>query len=92
MNHSSFGRSLRGVALVTGLLLLIPLVAMQFTGEVMWGPGDFLVAAVLLFAAGTAMAAAVKRFDSIAARMVAIALVALVLAAVWAELAVGLFD
>ena len=54
----------------------------RFTGEVIWGPGDFLVAAVPLFAAGT-VAAAVKRFDSIAARMVAIVLVALVLAAVW---------
>ena len=38
-----------GVVLV---LLLVPLVAMQFTREVRWGLADFIVAGALLFGAG----------------------------------------
>ncbi|WP_052106594.1 hypothetical protein [Novilysobacter defluvii] len=37
------------IALGTGLLLLIPLVAMQFTPEVVWTASDFLVMGVLIF-------------------------------------------
>ena len=36
----------------TGLLLLLPLVAMQFTEEVDWGVGDFVIFGSLLVAAG----------------------------------------
>ena len=35
-----------------GLLLLLPLVAMQFTNEVNWTFSDFLVAGILLFGTG----------------------------------------
>ena len=40
------------VALVTALLLLIPLLAMRFTDEVAWSPTDFAVAGALLFGTG----------------------------------------
>jgi hypothetical protein len=40
------------VALATGLILLVPLVAMQITDEVNWAPGDFVFAGVLLAGAG----------------------------------------
>lgn len=36
MKNSPLRRSLSRVALATGLLLLVPLVAMQFTPEVSW--------------------------------------------------------
>lgn len=42
------------VALVTGLLLLVPLVAMQFTDEVRWNLADFVVAGALLFGVSAA--------------------------------------
>jgi hypothetical protein len=41
-----------GLVLATALLLLIPLVAMQFTGEVDWSPSDFILAGSLLFGTG----------------------------------------
>lgn len=91
MNTHSLRRPILGVALATGLLLLVPLVAMQFTTEVSWGPGDFLAAAVLLFAAGTAMVIGVRRASSTVQRAGVISIIALALALVWAELAVGLF-
>jgi hypothetical protein len=40
------------VALVTAFILLLPLVAMQFTDEVDWGVADFVVAGVLLGGSG----------------------------------------
>lgn len=79
------------VAAITGLLLLVPLVAMQFTREVAWGPGDFVVAALLLFGAGMAMVGGVRRVRTTGARIAVVAVVAAGLALVWAELAVGLF-
>lgn len=42
------------VGLVTGLLLLIPLIAMQFTNEVDWTLLDFVFAGTLIFSIGIA--------------------------------------
>ena len=83
-------RPLSGVALLTGVLLLLPAAAMRFTNEVSWGPGDFVVAAVLLFATGSAIVLAM-RLRSRAHRIGVIGLVMFALLVVWAELAVGLF-
>ena len=91
MSSPSLRKSLAGVALATGLLLLIPLVAMQFTSEVSWGLVDFLAAGTLLFGAGAAGVMAIRRFQRPGARVMALAGIALALATVWAELAVGIF-
>jgi hypothetical protein len=90
MRRSSLRKPLFGVALLTGVLLLIPAVAMRFTNEVSWGPGDFVVAAVLLLAAGSAFVLA-TRLRSRVHRFGVIGLVTFVLLIIWAELAVGLF-
>jgi hypothetical protein len=42
------------LALVTALILMIPLVAMRFTSEVNWTTSDFIFAGVLLFGTGLA--------------------------------------
>lgn len=41
------------IAASTGLILSIPLIAMQFTSEVNWELGDFIVMGALLFGAGS---------------------------------------
>lgn len=43
---------LTGILIAAGVLLCIPLVAMQFTNEVNWDGFDFIVAGILLLATG----------------------------------------
>jgi hypothetical protein len=45
-------RSIVSLALATGAILLIPLIAMQFTDEVNWGLFDFIFAGVFIFGTG----------------------------------------
>ena len=45
-------KRLLGIILTVVLLLMIPLIAMQFTNEVKWSFPDFIVAAVLLLGTG----------------------------------------
>lgn len=85
-------RAAARVATVTALLLLVPLVAMQLTGEVAWTAGDFVAAAALIFGAGMTWVLVARRLRTARQRVVAGVLVALALATVWAEMAVGLFD
>lgn len=74
------------------MLLLIPAVAMQFTGQMNWGKEDFLAAAVLIGGAGLGIELAVRMIKSRSAMFAAIAGVLLAMLIVWAELAVGIFD
>jgi hypothetical protein len=53
-------RSIVRVAVVSGLILLIPLVAMQFSDGWDWGPGDFVVIGTLLAVAGLVLELAAK--------------------------------
>lgn len=74
-----------------GLLLLVPLVAMQFTNEVNWTFSDFIVAGVLLFGTGGLIELAMRKIDKVGTRVWVILGILIVLFLVWAELAVGIF-
>ena len=76
---------------VAAMLLLLPLVAMQFTSEVKWGIEDFAAAALLLGGAGLALEAVLRFVHDRRARIVLGMAVLAALVLVWAELAVGLF-
>lgn len=52
-------------------LLLIPAIAMQVSHEWHWGPGDFLVAAILIGGVGLGVEWAVRRSDNPAFRLAA---------------------
>lgn len=91
MTFPGLRRAAFGAAVVSALLLLVPLVAMRVTPEVNWGPGDFLVAFGLLFVAGMACALGTRSVTRPTQRVAVVAVVLLALAVVWAELAVGLF-
>lgn len=92
MPESTLRRPLLGVALGTALLLLVPAVAMQVTSQVAWGPGDFMVAGVLLFGAGVVTVMGLRHVRGTVRRASLVLAVAFSLALVWAELAVGLFS
>lgn len=73
------------------MLLLLPLIAMQFTDEVNWMLSDFVVAGVLLFGTGLACELVIRTVKKINYRIaICVALLVLFLL-VWAELAVGIF-
>ena len=78
------------VAFATGLLLLIPWIAMQFTAEVDWGREDFIAMGLLLFSTGSVFVL-VARKSPPRRRPVIGVLFAAALLYIWAELAVGVF-
>ena len=69
-----------------------PLIAMAFTDEVQWAAGDFLAAVLLLGSAYAALEMSSRLLKSYRSRVIAAAIVLLALLAVWAHLAVGLWD
>lgn len=83
-------KSLLLVAVVTGLLLLIPLVAMQYTTEVNWTFSDFVFAAVVLFGAGATFVLIARMGNNGTYRLAAGVGVVAGLLLVWANAAVGL--
>lgn len=79
------------LALTTGSILLIPLLVMQFSGEVQWGPEDFTIIGGLLFGMGSVLVVLARKVRSTTHQvMLAVGCIALVLY-LWAELAVGIF-
>ncbi len=82
-------KSLTRLALATAVLLLIPLVAMQFTKEVDWTRSDFVIAGGLLFGAGLTYVLVSRLGTNGAYRLGAGVAVAAGLLLVWGNLAVG---
>lgn len=78
------------IAVATGLILLIPLLAMQFTSEVNWNMTDFVVMGVLLFGAGSVFVLVSRRSPRRRRVVIGVTVAAAVLY-IWAELAVGVF-
>lgn len=78
------------IVLITAFILLLPLVAMQFTDEVAWDLADFVAAGALLLGTGFTYELVARKRSNIAYRAgVGIALAAALLL-VWANLAVGI--
>lgn len=71
-------------------LLLAPAIAMQFTSEMNWGPGDFVAAALIIGGIGLGLELAARLQGR--TRVIMGALAVLAGLAVWAELAVGILD
>jgi len=72
-------------------LLLLPLVAMQFTTEVAWDGADFAFAGVLLVGAGALFELAARATRSLAWRLGIGAVLLLAVLIIWADAAVGIF-
>ncbi|UOQ75937.1 hypothetical protein MUN84_15065 [Hymenobacter sp. 5516J-16] len=83
-------KSILRVALATGLLLLIPLVAMQFTHEVNWTFSDFVFAAVMLFGTGLTYVLIARKWNNLTYKLAVGVGVVAGLMLMWANAAVGL--
>ena len=73
------------------LLLLIPLIAMQFTPEVNWTTLDFMVAGVLLYGTAIGCDLALRMIKNKNTARLVCGVIFLLLVALWIELAVGIF-
>ncbi|MDV6317268.1 hypothetical protein [Idiomarina sp. HP20-50] len=78
------------IAAGVGCLLLLPLIAMQFTTEVNWETADFIVMGILIFSISSLFVLVARKVPS-KYWLVWAVLCAVTLFYVWAELAVGIF-
>jgi len=84
-------KRLIGILLSVVLLLLIPFIAMQFTTDVDWKPGDFLIMGVLLLGTGLACEFVIRKVRKLDYRIAICVAIVIAFLLVWAELAVGIF-
>jgi hypothetical protein len=80
-----------GIVALVAILLLIPFLAMKFTGDVNWSRMDFITAGVLLLGTGLMCEFVLRVVKKFTYRVALCAAILLALALVWIELAVGLF-
>lgn len=77
-------------ALLTALLVSIPLAASQFTNEVDWSTGDYIFAAILLFGTGLTYKLVTGKAGSTVYRVAVGFALASGLFLIWSNLAVGI--
>ena len=78
-------------AIAAALILLIPLIAIQFTEEVQWELGDFIIMGILLYGTGLAIELVNTRPQNIRKRAAYSFVILAIFFLIWAELAVGVF-
>ena len=83
---------MKKLLLIVAILLLIPLIAMQFTSEVNWKLFDFLIAGFLLFGTGQIFIFGKRKISNIKYRYLFYIVFLIVFLLIWVELAVGIFD
>ena len=84
-------KRLIGIVLTVALLLLIPLIAMQFTDEVDWKLPDFIIMGVLLLGTGLLCELVMRKVKRLKYRIIICGALLIALFLIWAELAVGIF-
>jgi hypothetical protein len=72
------------------IILIIPLIVMQFTNEVNWNLTDFIVAGLLLFVTGLLVEFALRKAKNPKFKTLAIIAIVILSLLIWAELAIGL--
>ena len=75
---------------IVGLLLLFPLIAMQFTDEVNWSFSDFIIMGAILTITGLLIRITLKKFKNSKNRIILIAIIIIIFFLIWAELGVGI--
>ena len=85
-----FFETLPGVALITALILLIPLVAMQFSTEVDWSAADFIIMGLLIFGTGSSYVLITRHMPQLVFKLAMAMAIGSTFFMIWANLAVGL--
>lgn len=84
-------KRLIAILLTVAILLLVPLISMQFTNEVNWTPIDFVVAGGLLLGTGLMCELVIRKVKKRRHRIACCVGILGICLLVWAELAVGIF-
>jgi hypothetical protein len=78
------------IALITVSVLVLPLIAMQFTDEVRWGVADFVAMGLLLFSAGIAYVVITRHLPGFIPKIAIASAVGSTFLLLFVNLAVGL--
>ncbi|HLF46885.1 MAG TPA: hypothetical protein VI548_10700 [Chitinophagaceae bacterium] len=84
-------RRLLYIVIAIAIILLIPLIAMQFSEEVNWSLFDFIIAATLLSGTGLLCEFVLRRVKEKNYRIIICVIILAILILVWIELAIGIF-
>jgi len=84
-------KRLISIIVAVPILLMIPLVAMQFTEEVKWSLSDFIIMGILLLGTGLVCELVIRNVKKLKYRIALCIGVLFLLFLIWAELAVGIF-
>lgn len=84
-------KRLIGIILAVVIILLIPLIAMQFTDEVDWALSDFIAAGSLLLGIGLTCELVMRKVRNVNYRHGLVAVLIALLILIWVEMAVGIF-
>ena len=84
-------RRLGIIGLIIAGLLLIPLIAMQFSNAVHWDVFDFVVMGILLLCVGLAYILVSEKIRHFDYKIAVYILIAIIFFLIWAELGVGIF-
>lgn len=77
--------------LVAELILLVPLIAMQFSDEWDWKLSDFIIVGILLAGVGVGAQMIMHGMKNNRRQIIAGIILAAVMVLIWMELAVGIF-
>ena len=84
-------KRLIGILITVAMLLMIPLIAMQFTDEVNWTLFDFVVMGGLLLSTGLLCELVLRKVKKMGHRLIICSILLAVFLLIWIELAVGIF-
>lgn len=80
------------IVIGTAVLLLIPLIAMQFIDGMDWDLTDFIVMGALLLGTGLVYELIARKLTSTKSRIITGVVLLVVFLLIWADLAVGIFN
>lgn len=83
--------TLKRISLITGTIVLIPVLLSVFSKEMNWDLADFIIAAILIFTALSAYEYFARKGKASRYKMLIGGVILLVFLMIWAHLAVGLF-
>jgi hypothetical protein len=89
-NLLKFFQTIPGVFVITLLILLIPLVAMQFTDEVDWSVSDFIIMGILIFTMVLAFVLITRQAINLMYKAAIASAIGSTFLMIWANMAVGL--